>query len=129
MFSWLLTFACGFREALRHRDRDGMNQWIRNAIQSRVGPLLRFGYGLLRRDHDAIMAAVEFPWSSGQVDGQINRLKAIKRQQYGRAAFTCFAPACYRIRLQHRREGCSEFAEEPILTWQRHSVWKQLTLV
>lgn len=86
-FSWLHMFACDFREALQNRDRDSMSQWIRNAIQSGIGPLVRFAYGL-RRDHDAIMAAVESPWSSGQVEGQINRLKAIKRQMYGRAGFT-----------------------------------------
>ena len=32
-------------------------------------------------------AAVETPWSTGQVEGQINRLKMIKRQMYGRAGF------------------------------------------
>ena len=32
-------------------------------------------------------AAVETSWSTGQVEGQINRLKTIKRQMYGRAGF------------------------------------------
>jgi transposase len=85
-FSWLHIFACDFREALQSRDRDRMDDWIRNAAQSGIGPLVRFAYGL-RRDHDAVLAAVESPWSSGQVEGQINRLKAIKRQMYGRAGF------------------------------------------
>jgi transposase len=30
---------------------------------------------------------VETPWSNGQVEGQVNRLKTIKRQMYGRAGF------------------------------------------
>jgi transposase len=38
-----------------------------------------------RADKDAIAAAISTPWSSGQVEGKVNRLKAIKRQMYGRA--------------------------------------------
>jgi transposase len=47
---------------------------------------VRFSYGL-QKDISAIAAAVESPWSTGQVEGQINRLKMIKRQMYGRAGF------------------------------------------
>src|SRR3954447_3349748 len=50
------------------------------------GPVVRFAYGL-RKDLLAVSAAVESPWSTGQVEGQINRLKMIKRQMYGRAGF------------------------------------------
>jgi transposase len=42
----------------------------------------------LKKDLAAVTAAIETPWSSGQVERQINRLKAIKRQMYGRAGFT-----------------------------------------
>jgi transposase len=63
-----------------------MCRWIRDASESGIGPLVRFAYGL-RRDIQAVMAAVETRWSSGQVEGQINRLKSIKRQMYGRAGF------------------------------------------
>ena len=41
----------------------------------------------LQKDISAVAAAVETSWSSGQVEGQINRLKTIKRQMYGRAGF------------------------------------------
>ena len=41
----------------------------------------------LRRDFKAVIGAVETSWSNGQTEGQINRLKAIKRQMYGRAGF------------------------------------------
>ena len=41
----------------------------------------------LRRDYEAVAAALKYEWSSGQVEGQINRLKLIKRQMYGRASF------------------------------------------
>jgi transposase len=63
-----------------------MRDWIHTAIQSGIGPLIRFGYGL-RKDLRAVNAAIETRWSSGQVEGHINRLKTIKRQMYGRAGF------------------------------------------
>jgi transposase len=78
--------ALDFREAIATRDKDGMLHWIRTATQSGIGPLVRFAYGL-RKDFNAVIAAVETPWSNGQTEGQINRLKAIKRQMYGRAGF------------------------------------------
>lgn len=39
----------------------------------------------LRSDHAAVAAALREPWSNGQTEGQINRLKTLKRQMYGRA--------------------------------------------
>jgi transposase len=41
----------------------------------------------LRRDRDAVLAAILFPWSNGQVEGHVNRLKLVKRTMYGRANF------------------------------------------
>jgi transposase len=44
----------------------------------------------LQRDRDAVLAALCFRWSNGQVEGQVHRLKLIKRAMYGRASFeTC----------------------------------------
>jgi transposase len=45
----------------------------------------RFAQNLLK-DQAAVKAALELPWSNGQLEGQINRLKVIKRQMYGRAS-------------------------------------------
>jgi transposase len=39
----------------------------------------------LLRNRDAVVTAMEQPWSNGQLEGQINRLKILKRQMYGRA--------------------------------------------
>jgi transposase len=41
----------------------------------------------LDRDRKAVEAALTLHWSNGPVEGQVNRLKAIKRQMYGRANF------------------------------------------
>jgi transposase len=40
---------------------------------------------VLGRDIDAVRNAIEQPWSNGQVEGQTNRLKTLKRAMYGRA--------------------------------------------
>ncbi len=48
--------------------------------------MVGFAYGL-QKDISAVAAAVDTSWSTGQVEGQINRLKTIKRQMYGRAVF------------------------------------------
>ena len=63
-----------------------IQQWINGVKHCEFGPLVRFGYGL-QKDILAVTAAVETKWSSGQVEGQVNRLKTIKRQMYGRAGF------------------------------------------
>jgi len=42
---------------------------------------------VLRRDEAAVRAAASSKWSNGQTEGQVNRLKMMKRQMYGRANF------------------------------------------
>ena len=49
-------------------------------------PLEEFAAGL-RRDIDAIQAALDLPWTTSPVEGQVNRLKMLKRTMYGRAGF------------------------------------------
>jgi transposase len=82
----LRDLALGFRDSLKGHDGAVMQQWINPVKHCEFGPLVRFGYGL-QKDILAVTAAVETKWSSGQVEGQVNRLKAIKRQMYGRAGF------------------------------------------
>jgi transposase len=80
------ALALEFREALSSKDGRQMLWWIHNAKQCGIGSLVRFAFGL-QKDLSAVLAAVETPWSNGQVEGQVNRLKTIKRQMYGRAGF------------------------------------------
>ncbi len=63
-----------------------LNRWINQALQSGIPSLRNFAKGL-QQDYDAVRAAVSLKWSNGQVEGQVNRLKNIKRQMYGRAGF------------------------------------------
>lgn len=48
-------------------------------------PDLRTFAERLQRDREAVLGAMTEEWSDGQVEGQITRLKLIKRQMYGRA--------------------------------------------
>lgn len=41
----------------------------------------------VRKDKDAVLAGLTLPWSTGPVEGHVNRLKLIKRSMYGRAEF------------------------------------------
>ena len=82
----LRQLALGFREALMADESTQMRQWIERAKHCEFGAVVRFAYGL-QKDISAVAAAVDNSWSTGQVEGQINRLKMIKRQMYGRAGF------------------------------------------
>lgn len=41
----------------------------------------------LRQDLDAVLARLRLPWSQGQTEGQITKLKLLKRSMYGRGSF------------------------------------------
>jgi transposase len=43
--------------------------------------------GFLRQDLDAVTAGLTLAWSSGVVEGHVNRVKTLKRAMYGRASF------------------------------------------
>ena len=50
-------------------------------------PEVRGFVASLRRDERTVVAAVTVPWSSGQVEGQVTKVKLVKRQMFGRANF------------------------------------------
>ena len=81
----LRQIALGFRAALTADESTQLRQWIEGAKHSEFGTVVRFAYGL-QQDISAV-AAVDTSWSTGQVEAQINRLKAIEPQMYGRAGF------------------------------------------
>lgn len=75
-----------FRQLLRARDLAGFRDWLPHALRSTVPEVRGFAYGI-RRDRSAVEAAFVYAWNNGQVEGQVNRLKMLKRQTYGRANF------------------------------------------
>ena len=73
-----------FAALVRGRKPEHLDPWLQRAQDSVVPALQRFARRL-SSDYDAVRAAVTLAWSNGQVEGQINRLKTLKRQMYGRA--------------------------------------------
>lgn len=83
-FASMHSLAMRFRGIFRSRDTGKLDSWIGDAVNSGLVAIARFAR-VLRRDLDAVYNAIELPWSNGQAEGQINRLKTIKRTMYGRA--------------------------------------------
>lgn len=70
-----------FHAMIRKRTEADLDPWIEAASQSLVAS---FASGV-SNDRACIQAAMAHPWSNGQTEGQINKLKLVKRQMYGRA--------------------------------------------
>ena len=70
-----------FAALVRAHTDDALTPWLADAEGSE---LRGFAAGL-RQDEQAVRAALTLPWSSGQVEGQVTRLKLVKRQGYGQA--------------------------------------------
>jgi transposase len=75
-----------FHTILTERTPHQLLPWLERCERSGIAELVGFAQGL-RRDYAAVEAAVRSPWSQGQTEGQINRLKLLKRQMYGRSGF------------------------------------------
>lgn len=78
--------ALWFFRLVRERRAGEFGEWIAFARESRLPYLKGFAQRLLS-DQAAVVAALSERWSNGQTEGQVNRLKLIKRQMYGRAGF------------------------------------------
>lgn len=79
-----IELAENFISLIRQRKEEELDSWLNQAYNSILSPFSRFAKSLLE-DYSAVKAAVTMPWSNGPVEGQINRLKMLKRQMYGRA--------------------------------------------
>jgi transposase len=79
----LISMARKFSSMVRRQQADRLDGWLAAAKES---ALAGFASGLMR-DLAAVRAALSLPWSTGPVDGQISRLKTIKRTMCGRAGF------------------------------------------
>ena len=83
----VVELARQFVPIIRERQPEELDGWIERAKNSAAPELRRFAAGL-KRDDAAVRAALEEPWSNGPVEGQVHRLKLIKRQMYGRGYST-----------------------------------------
>ncbi len=80
------SLAQEFAQMFRERRVSELDPWLERTVTSGVIELKRFAQGL-QRDYAAVRAALSLSHSSGQVEGQINKLKLLKRSIYGRARF------------------------------------------
>jgi transposase len=85
-----IGIAVGFTERfvriVRERQGAKLGEWLSDAEASGIREIQQFAYKV-RRDEAAVRAGCTLQWSNGQTEGQITRLKAIKRSMYGRAKF------------------------------------------
>jgi transposase len=80
------SLAQEFGRLVRERDHPALEHWLLTAEQTKVPELVGFVAGM-RRDQAAVEQMLLMEWSNGQLEGQVNRLKLLKRAMYGRAKF------------------------------------------
>ncbi len=85
-FGQLYRLTVQFTEMLRKRQVAQLRPWLDAAQASDLKELKSLAEGM-ERDYAAVEAALRLPYSTGPVEGNINRLKLIKRSGYGRAGF------------------------------------------
>lgn len=81
---------------IRKRKATTLTDWVARAMALGDRDLANLAASL-RSDAAAVQAALSEPWSNGQVEGQVGRLKGIKRQMYGRAGMKLL-----RARVRHK---------------------------
>jgi len=74
-----------FQEMVKSRNMEWLEEWLLEA--EKIGTKWKNFVKGLRQDCKAVTAALTTVWSNGQTEGQVNRLKFLKRQMYGRAKF------------------------------------------
>ena len=70
-----------FQAMVRRKSLVDLDPWLEQARTSLVAPFVK---GIVK-DKAAVSAAISSNWSNGQTEGQITKLKLVKRQMYGRA--------------------------------------------
>jgi transposase len=84
--SQLYLLAQQFVKIVKQRLTDQLDEWL-EACQTFPAVQIQNFAASIYQDYAAVRAALETAWSNGQTEGQVNRLKCIKRQIYGRANF------------------------------------------
>ncbi|HEX4207018.1 MAG TPA: ISL3 family transposase [Ktedonobacteraceae bacterium] len=85
-----------FLVMMRKLEGDRLDAWLTQVHESQLPELESFAHGV-ERDKAAVQAGLTLPINNGQVEGQVTRIKLIKRMMYGKAGF-----ALLRQRVLHR---------------------------
>jgi len=75
-----------FLHMVRERTGEQLDAWLEAVQASQLDALASF-VSSIQQDIDAVLAGLTLPWSTGPLEGHINRLKLLKRSMYGRAGF------------------------------------------
>lgn len=75
-----------FQQILKNGSENEYENW-KKKIKEEGSPEMENFVFRLEKDDESVKGAITTEWSNGQVEGQVNRLKLIKRQMYGRANF------------------------------------------
>jgi transposase len=75
-----------FHDLLTQRRGHLLLEWIRQAEKDAPAPVRSFA-SFLRQDLAAVTAGLTLEWSSGKVEGHVNKIKMLKRAMFGRASF------------------------------------------
>jgi len=95
-----------FHAMVRRKSQPHLDPWLDRARASLVAS---FANGVIR-DKAAVEAAIDLPWSNGQTEGQITKLKLVKRQMYSRGKLDLLRECSALI-----NHGCTNIASEPKL--------------
>ena len=93
-----------FHHMLRTGNSANLDRWIEAAS----GPLAALARGIIA-DRAGVAAAITSPWSNGQTEGQINKLKLVKRKMYGRANLDPLPVSHASDHLEGFLEQCAQF--------------------
>jgi transposase len=99
-FATMRQLVMRFRGILRGRDTDKLSTWLDDARASGIHCLRQFALKA-RQNLAAVRNAVTERWSNGQTEGQINRLKTLKRAMYGRAGIDLLRARMVPLRTSH----------------------------
>lgn len=80
------TLAQRFFRMVRERQTDQLDSWLEESLSCGL-PDFRKGAESLKRDIAAMTNTLSLDYSNGPVEGQVNRLKYVKRSMYGRGNF------------------------------------------
>jgi hypothetical protein len=117
-FQQIYELAQDFVAMITEQKAGSFEAWLQRVEHSDFASLKGFAKGL-RRDYTAVSMALTLPWSQGQVEGQVHRLKLIKRLGYGRASFDLL-----RLRVLH---GSGKTYQEQIRLQQKKGIIKSDT--
>ncbi len=103
----LYDFVQTFAQIVRQRQSERLDAWLADCHGSRIAAFQRFAASL-KQDYAAVKAALELPWSNGQTEGQIHRLKCSSARCMDVLIWICSVYACFTLRRS------TTFAQEPV---------------